>query len=139
MARLSPWLQKSADYDQDPSAHAEIIALRAAGEAFGNYRLPDWDRAVRNTGTLRDVFRRDMHARLSRIVLVLMIIRPSLRFNFESLPRRKLNHHATVVSGVLAEECAAPERFLCRAASKSQRAQVGRGQHQRRTFDSKST
>ena len=25
----------------DPSAHAEILALRAAGEALGNYRLPD--------------------------------------------------------------------------------------------------
>lgn len=25
----------------DPSAHAEIIALRAAGERLGNYRLPD--------------------------------------------------------------------------------------------------
>jgi tRNA(adenine34) deaminase len=26
--------------DQDPSAHAEIVALRAAGAALGNYRLP---------------------------------------------------------------------------------------------------
>ena len=26
--------------DRDPSAHAEIVALRAAGEALGNYRLP---------------------------------------------------------------------------------------------------
>src|SRR5580658_6968602 len=29
--------------DHDPTAHAEIVALRAAGEALGNYRLENCD------------------------------------------------------------------------------------------------
>ena len=45
----------------DPTAHAEIAALREAARALGNYRLPGL-RAVRDDRALRDVRRRD-HAR----------------------------------------------------------------------------
>jgi tRNA(adenine34) deaminase len=41
----------------DPTAHAEIVALRAAAEKLGNYRLPGL-RAVRHAGAVRDVLRR---------------------------------------------------------------------------------
>ncbi len=40
--------------DLDPTAHAEIVALRAAAVALGNYRL-QWLHAVCNAGTVRHV------------------------------------------------------------------------------------
>ena len=47
--RLQP-----ADHHHDPTAHAEIVALRHAAQLAENYRLPEL-RAVRDAGALRDV------------------------------------------------------------------------------------
>jgi len=52
---------------KDPSAHAEIIALRAAGELLGNYRLPDAELYVTVEPCLMCVGA-IMQARLRRVV-----------------------------------------------------------------------
>lgn len=89
----------------DPSAHAEIVALRAAGEALDNYRLPGCELyvtlepCVMCSGAM-------MHARLSRIVFGAHDHKTGACGSILNLfQEEKLNHHATVVSGVLAEEC----------------------------------
>lgn len=90
---------------QDPSAHAEILALRAAGEVLQNYRLPDCELyvtlepCVMCSGAM-------MHARLSRIVFGAHDQKTGACGSVLNLfEEQRLNHHATVVSGVLADEC----------------------------------
>lgn len=91
---------------RDPSAHAEMLALRAAAEKLGNYRLPGCELFV----TLEPCIMcagAMMHARLARVVFAApdpktgaagSVINP-----FED---RRLNHHTEVLGGVLAEEAA---------------------------------
>lgn len=88
----------------DPSAHAEMLALRAAAEKLGNYRLPGCELFV----TLEPCTMcagAMMHARLARVIYAATdpktgaagsVINP-----FED---RRLNHHTEVVGGVLADE-----------------------------------
>lgn len=89
----------------DPSAHAEIIALRLAGDFLGNYRLPECELyvtlepCVMCSGAM-------MHARLSRIVFGAHDHKTGACGSIVNLfQEEKLNHHATVVSGVLADQC----------------------------------
>lgn len=89
----------------DPTAHAEIMAMRAAAEALGNYRLPGCELyvtlepCVMCSGAM-------MHARLSRIVYGATDPKTgacgSVVNVFES---EQLNHHAEVEGGMLAEDC----------------------------------
>jgi tRNA(adenine34) deaminase len=89
----------------DPTAHAEIMAMRAAAEALGNYRLPGCELyvtlepCVMCSGAM-------MHARLSRIVYGATDPKTgacgSVVNVFES---GQLNHHAEVEGGMLAEDC----------------------------------
>jgi tRNA(adenine34) deaminase len=91
----------------DPTAHAEIAALRAAAKALGNYRLDGCELFV----TLEPCAMcagAMLHARLKRVVFgapeprtgaagsVLNLFTPS-----------DLNHQTEVLGGVLASECAA--------------------------------
>lgn len=89
----------------DPTAHAEVVALRAAAEVLGNYRLPGCELyvtlepCVMCSGAM-------MHARLSRIVFGAHDFKTgACGSTLDLFKEEKLNHHATVVSGVLAEEC----------------------------------
>ena len=89
----------------DPTAHAEIAALRDAAHALGNYRLPDCDLYV----TLEPCAMcagAIMHARVRRVVYGASDPKTGACGSVVNLfDDRRLNHHATVVSGVLAEEC----------------------------------
>lgn len=91
---------------QDPSAHAEIIALRAAGRRLGNYRLPGCtlyvtlEPCAMCSGAI-------FHARIARVVYGAPDPKTGTAgsvLNLYAEPR--LNHHAEVEGGVLAEECA---------------------------------
>ena len=91
----------------DPTAHAEIMALRAAAEILGNYRLPGCELYV----TLEPCAMCSgamMHARLSRIVFGASDPKTGVCGSVTNLfELEKLNHHADVVGGVLADQCGA--------------------------------
>ncbi|SMB28072.1 tRNA-specific adenosine deaminase [Sterolibacterium denitrificans] len=89
----------------DPTAHAEIMALRAAAEALGNYRLPGCtlyvtlEPCVMCAGAM-------MHARLAKIVYGARDPKTGACGSVVDLfAEGRLNHHAEVVGGVLAAEC----------------------------------
>ena len=89
----------------DPSAHAEIQALRAASAALRNYRLIDSTLYV----TLEPcpmcvgaIF----HARVRRVVFGARDPKTGAAGSVVDLfAEGKLNHHATVEGGLLADEC----------------------------------
>lgn len=89
----------------DPTAHAEIMALRAAAQVMGNYRLPGCDLYV----TLEPCAMcagAMMHARLSRIIFGASDPKTGACGSIINLfAQEKLNHHTEVVSGVLAQQC----------------------------------
>jgi len=93
--------------DQDPTAHAEILALRGAARKIGNYRLT----GCRLVVTLEPC---PMCAGAAVVARMAEIIygtpdpkggAVSTLYRIASDPR--LTHRAAVTSGVLAEECAA--------------------------------
>ena len=91
----------------DPTAHAEIAALRDAARALANYRLPGCDLYV----TLEPcamcagaIF----HARIARVVYGARDPKSGACGSVVDLfALRRLNHHATVEGGVRADECGA--------------------------------
>ncbi|GIZ51223.1 tRNA adenosine(34) deaminase TadA [Noviherbaspirillum aridicola] len=89
----------------DPTAHAEIMALRAAATMLGNYRLPGCELFV----TLEPCAMCSgamMHARLKRVVFGASDPKTGVCGSVTDLfAERRLNHHTEVVGGVLAEEC----------------------------------
>jgi tRNA(adenine34) deaminase len=89
----------------DPTAHAEIMALRAAASILGNYRLPGCELFV----TLEPCAMcagAMMHARLSRVVYGATDPKTGSCGSILNLfEQEKLNHHTELVGGVLAEEC----------------------------------
>ena len=89
----------------DPTAHAEIQAMRAAAEHVGNYRLigatlyVTLEPCVMCSGAM-------MHARISRIVFGAADPKTGACGSIVDLfAEQRLNHHAEVVGGVLADEC----------------------------------
>lgn len=89
----------------DASAHAEIVALRAAGQALGTYRL---------TGTTLYVTLEPcamcasamVHARVRRLVFAAMDPRAGAAGSvFNIVQHPALNHRIECTGGVLAEEC----------------------------------
>lgn len=88
----------------DPTAHAEIIALRAAADKLGNYRLPGCELyvtlepCVMCAGAM-------MHARLARVVYAATDPKTGACGSVLNLfEQEKLNHHTGVLGGVLAEQ-----------------------------------
>jgi len=88
----------------DPTAHAEIAALRAAAEKLGNYRLPGCELYV----TLEPCAMCSgamMHARLARVVYAAQDPKTGVCGSVLDLfALDQLNHHTEVAGGVLAEE-----------------------------------
>jgi tRNA(adenine34) deaminase len=91
----------------DPTAHAEIMALRAAAEKLGNYRLPGCELYV----TLEPCAMCSgamMHARLARVVYAAVDPKTGACGSVLDLfKEEQLNHHTEVVGGVLAGEASA--------------------------------
>jgi len=91
----------------DPSAHAEIVALRAAAAALGNYRL-DGCTLVVTLEPCAMCAGAMLHARVGRVVFGAADPKTGAAgsvLNLFAEPR--LNHHTQVQGGVLADECAA--------------------------------
>lgn len=91
----------------DPSAHAEIQALRAAAARLENYRLPDTtlyvtlEPCVMCAGAI-------IHARVARVVYGATDPRAGAAGSvFEVLGTTRLNHRVEVSGGVLGDECGA--------------------------------
>jgi tRNA(adenine34) deaminase len=92
--------------NHDPSAHAEIVTLKAAGAALNNYRLPGTTLYV----TLEPCMMccgAIMHARVSRLVYGASDAKTGCVHSVMKLfDNAQLNHHTMVEGGVLADECA---------------------------------
>ncbi|MGS0740298.1 tRNA adenosine(34) deaminase TadA [Glaciimonas sp. GG7] len=91
----------------DPTAHAEIMALRAAAAVLGNYRLPGCELyvtlepCVMCAGAM-------MHARLARVVYGATDPKTGACGSVLNLfEQEKLNHHTVLSGGVLADSCGA--------------------------------
>lgn len=91
--------------DSDPTAHAEIAAIRSAARAEDNYRLPGTtlyvtlEPCAMCAGAI-------MHARIERVVYGARDPKTGVHGSVVDLfAVERLNHHATVEGGVLAEDC----------------------------------
>lgn len=91
----------------DPTAHAEIMALRAAAAILGNYRLPGCELfvtlepCVMCAGAM-------LHARLARVVYGAADPKTGAGGSIVNLfAQDQLNHHTELTGGVLASECGA--------------------------------
>ena len=91
--------------DHDPTAHAEIVALRAAAQLVRNYRLPGASLYV----TLEPCamcLGAMMHARLARVVFGAADPKTGVCGSVINLAAQaQLNHHTVVTGGVLADTC----------------------------------
>jgi len=91
--------------DVDPTAHAEIVAMRLAAKATENYRLVDCELFV----TLEPCAMcagAVIHARLGRLVYGAADPKAGAAGSvLEVVNHPRLNHQMAVSSGVLAEEC----------------------------------
>ncbi len=100
----------------DPTAHAEIMALRDAARRVGNYRLPDTTLYVTLepcpmcAGAI-------VHARVAKVVFGAADPRSGAAGSvFDLLPSdRRFNHRTAVEGGVLADACASLLRSFFRA------------------------
>jgi tRNA(adenine34) deaminase len=91
--------------DCDPTAHAEVVAMRAAAQAVGNYRLLDCglfvtlEPCAMCAGAM-------IHARLGRLVYGAADPKAGAAGSvLEVVNHPRLNHQMEVTGGVLAEEC----------------------------------
>lgn len=91
--------------DVDPTAHAEMVALRAAAQMLENYRLLECELFV----TLEPCAMcagAMIHARLKRLVYAASDRKAGAAGSvLEVLNHPRLNHQMAVTSGVLADEC----------------------------------
>ncbi len=91
--------------ENDPTAHAEIAALRDAARNLGNYRLPGCELFV----TLEPCAMcagAIMHARIARVVYAARDPKTGVHGSVVDLfAVERLNHHTEVAGGVLENEC----------------------------------
>jgi len=91
----------------DPSAHAEMIALRAAAQSVENYRLPGCELYVTLEPCLMCAGA-IMHARIARVVFGARDPKTGACGSVvDAFANPQLNHHTTVTGGVLETECGA--------------------------------
>lgn len=118
----------------DPSAHAEMVALRAAAQRLENYRLPGCELYV----TLEPCLMCSgaiMHARIARVVYGATDPKTGACGSVvDVFANAQLNHHTSVTGGVLADECGhalknffAERRRLAREERDARRAREAAG------------
>lgn len=91
----------------DPTAHAEIVALREAAARIGNYRLPGCELYVTLEPCAMCVGAM-VHARLARVVYGTRDPKTGACGSIVDLPAiAHWNHHGAFEGGVLADECGA--------------------------------
>ena len=91
----------------DPTAHAEVVAMRAAAKAIGNYRLTDATLYVTVEPCLMCVGAM-VHARIGTLVYGASEPKAgAIDSTQRAHEHPALNHRLTVVAGVLASECGA--------------------------------
>jgi len=91
----------------DPTAHAEMSALRDAAQRLGNYRLVGCELFVTLEPCLMCAGA-VMHARISRLVYGASDPKTGACGSVvDAFAEQRLNHHTKVSSGVLAEQCGA--------------------------------
>jgi tRNA(adenine34) deaminase len=109
----------------DPTAHAEIVALRHAAQLLENYRLPQCELYV----TLEPCAMCAMallHARLKRVVYGAPDPKTGAAGSvLDVFAPKALNHHTEVVGGVLAGACAELLREFFAERRAQQRAERG--------------
>jgi len=93
--------------DRDPTAHAEILAIRAAAQALGDWRLEETILAVTLepcpmcAGAI-------VNARIPRLVFGCSDPKAgAVQTLYQLCSDTRLNHRVTVAGGVLADECGA--------------------------------
>lgn len=91
----------------DPTAHAEIMAMRDAGKTLGNYRLAGCDLyvtlepCVMCSGAI-------MHARIQRVIYGARDAKTGACGSaIDLFAQAHLNHHAEIIGGMLADEAVA--------------------------------
>lgn len=91
--------------DHDPTAHAEVVALRDAARRVGNYRLPDTrvyvtlEPCVMCMGAM-------MHARVAHVVFGASDPKTGACGSVLDLASvSQINHHTTVSGGLMADAC----------------------------------
>ena len=107
-------------HSNDPSAHAEVLALRRAGRKLGNYRLPDCtlyvtiEPCAMCAGAM-------VQGRLRRVVYGASDPKAGASGSaLTVLNHPKLNHQVEIGSGVMAEDCASLlQEFFRRRRKKS--------------------
>jgi tRNA(adenine34) deaminase len=91
----------------DPTAHAEVLALRAAGQALGNYRLTGCDLYVTVEPCAMCVGAA-LHARIKTLVFGCFDPKAGAAGSVLDLPHYPgLNHRMMIVPGVHKERCRA--------------------------------
>jgi tRNA(adenine34) deaminase len=98
------WNRNIADFD--PTAHAEIVALREAGATIGNHRLADCDLFV-TIEPCAMCAGAVVHARIKRLIYGADDPKAgAVQSVMQVLNHPQLNHRVEVRSGVLAGRCA---------------------------------
>jgi tRNA(adenine34) deaminase len=104
----------------DPTAHAEIVALRHAAQLLENYRLPECELYVTLEPCAMCAMAL-MHARFKRVVFAAHDPKTGVAGSVTDLfAIRQLNHHTQIVGGVLAE----PASQLLKQFFAERRAQI---------------
>ena len=97
--------RNTKERDEDPLGHAEVMAIRAAAQKLGNWRLSECtlvvtlEPCVMCAGAI-------LAARIPTVVYGAWDEKAGAAGSvFDLLRDRRLNHQVEVISGVLAEEC----------------------------------